>query len=337
MLDIRPYKPGDEKGFQKLDRLIELHPYNRRNIDNWFWKFQGNNPAGSPMMIYAQNDDTIIGHFAAIPMNYWLNGERIVGSHSAAMMIDPKWQNKGLIKFVADKLIKEIEDRGIPFTYGYPNDNAYDLHIKLLGYEVVAAQRLFIYSMQNNHNELSLTHSNNFKWEKIEKFNQQVDKLWDKTKNNFNAIVIRNSKFLNWRYIDRPDIDYYSFGAYKDGSLEGYCVLKLYQDEKILRGHFIDIYTDSRDRDCGIFLIENGLRFFRENNVNEVTLWMQGSPLFENILKEFRFQVGGVSGGGWPGATRPMICRFNSQIEKYKPYLNEKNWYFTMGDTLEIY
>ena len=74
-----------------------------------------------------------------------------------------------------------------------------------------------------------------------------------------------------------------------------------------------------------------------ENNVNEVTLWMQGSPLFENILKEFRFQVGGVSGGGWPGATRPMICRFNSQIEKYKPYLNEKNWYFTMGDTLEIY
>ena len=65
---------------------------------------------------------------------------------------------------------------------------------------------------------------------------------------------------------------------------------------------------------------------------------MQGSPFFEDILKEFDFRVGGVSGGGWPpGATRPMICRFNVEPGKYRPWLNEKNWYFTMGDTLEIY
>jgi hypothetical protein len=32
-----------------------------------------------------------------------------------------------------------------------------------------------------------------------------------------------------------------------------------------------------------------------------------------------------------------MICRFNVEPGKYRPWLNEKNWYFTMGDTLEIY
>ena len=337
MLEVRPYKPGDEAGFQTIGKLVEVHPWNHFNLANWHWKYKGNNPAGKPIMIYAENDGVIIGHFAAIPMNYWINGEEIIGSHSAAMMIDPEWQNKGLIMFVADKLIKELEEQKIPFTYGYPNDNAYDLHIKLLGYEDVAMQRLFRKEMQSNGNYASETTSESLKWQRIEHFDDRVNALWDRAKNDFKAIVIRNSAFLNWRYLDRPDVPYYAFGAFNCEILEGYCVLKLYREENVLRGHFIDLFTNNGNRECGQFLVKNGLEFFTGKKVDEVTLWMQGSPFFENILKEFGFRVSGVSGGGWPGATRPMICRFNVEPEKYRPRLNEKDWYFTMGDTLEIY
>ena len=148
MLEIRSYQPGDEAGFQKLDNLVEEHPWNRRNLANWEWKFRGKNPAGKPLMIYADNDSEIVGHFAAIPMKYWIDGESVIGSHSAAMMVDPKWQNRGLIKFVADKLIQELEIQGIPFTYGYPNENAFELHIKLLGYEEVSQQQFYIINKQ---------------------------------------------------------------------------------------------------------------------------------------------------------------------------------------------
>ena len=68
----------------------------------------------------------------------------------STFQVIPAWQNKGLIKFVADRLIKELEEQKIPFTYGYPNDNAYDLHIKLLGYEDVSKQRLFRKEIQKN-------------------------------------------------------------------------------------------------------------------------------------------------------------------------------------------
>ena len=337
MLEIRPYKSGDEAGFQKLDQLVEIHPWNRRNLDNWHWKFKGSNPAGEPIMIYAENDGETIGHFAAIPMNYWFDGEKVVGSHSAAMMIDPVWQNKGLIKFVADKLIKELGEQKIPFTYGYPNDNAYDLHVKLLGYEDVTMQRLFYKKMKNNRDNIPVPTSEGLNWQKIECFDDRVNALWDSAKNDFKVIVIRNSAYLNWRYLDRPDVPYYAFGAFNGDILEGYCVLKIYQGENVLRGHFIDLFTHDGNSDCGRFLVENGLRYFGSKGVDEVTLWMQGSPFFEDILKEFGFSVDGVSGGGWPGATRPMICRFNVDPEKYRPRLNEKDWYFTMGDTLEIY
>jgi len=337
-MQIRPYKPGDEQGIFILDRAVELHPWNRRNDSNWYWKYQGKNPAGQSLIYVAENNGEIIAHFAALPIWYWIEGKKVLVSHSIGMIVLPEWQNKGLIKFVADQLLEEVEKQRIPFTYGYPNDNAYDLHIKLLGYEDATMQRLFHKEIKNIKNDnTSETVFEGLNWQKIERFDDSVDFLWNKVKNDFQVIVIRNSAFLNWRYIDRPDAPYYAFGAFDGDILEGYCVLKIYQDENLLRGHFIDLFTQSGNSNCGRFLVENGLQFFNNEKVDEVTLWMQGSPFFEDILKEYNFCVGGVSGGGWPGTTRPMICRFNIEQEKYKSLLNEKNWYFTMGDTQEIY
>ena len=41
MLDIRKYQVGDEAGFHRLDNLVEEHPWNRRDLTNWKWKFRG--------------------------------------------------------------------------------------------------------------------------------------------------------------------------------------------------------------------------------------------------------------------------------------------------------
>ena len=337
MIEIRNFQAGDEAGFQKLGNLVEEHPWNHFNLENWKWKYRGKNPAGQPVSIYADNDSEIIGHFAAIPMKYWIDGESVVGSHSVAMMIDPNWQNRGLIKFVADKLIQQIEEQGIPFTYGYPNKNAYELHIKLLGYEEVAQQQFFIKYIDSNNVENENLGSGGFTWEKIQKFGAEVNDLWEKSKNGYRAIVERKSDFLNWRYLHRPDVPYYAFGVFNGNRLAGYCVLKLYQEEQTLRGHFIDLFTSNNNRGCASILISKGLQFFKEMKASEVTLWMQGCSFMRDQLHENGFREGGIAGAGWPDSARPMICRFNSEKEKYQPLLNEKDWYFTMGDTLEIY
>jgi predicted N-acetyltransferase YhbS len=336
MLEIRKYQVGDEAGFQRLDNLVEEHPWNRRDLANWKWKFRGKNPAGEPLMIYAANDSEIVGHFAAIPMKYWIDGESVIGSHSAAMMVDPKWQNRGLIKFVADKLIQELEIQGIPFTYGYPNENAYELHIKLLGYEEIAKQQFYIKKINFNDDEKNSS-TGTLTWTKITKFGDETNYLWENSKNEYNVIVERKSDFLNWRYLNRPDVLYHAYGVFTGNMLEGYCVLKLYQEEQTLRGHFIDLFTSHNNNVCASVLIRQGLQFFKEKRVSEVTLWMQGCSFIKKLLLENGFREGGIAGAGWQGSTRPMVCRFNSEKEKYKPLLNERDCYFTMGDTLEIF
>ncbi|MGA1870288.1 MAG: GNAT family N-acetyltransferase [bacterium] len=328
MIDIRPYKEGDEQDIMLLDRLVEVHPWNRRDLPNWYWKYKGDNPAGEPIIFVADNEGELIAHFAVIPMWYWINGEKIRGSHSIAMIVKPAWQNRGLIKFVADKMLKEVERQKIPFTYGYPNDNAYDLHITHLGYSDISMQALFQKTLDGASEHFITNFPAGLQFKGIEEFDHATDALWDETKHLYKVIVIRNADFLNWRYSARPDITYYSFGAYDNGRLVGYCVLKLYQEEAILRGHFIDLFTRQDKEDYALFLVEKGLEFFKTRKVHEVNLWMQGSLFLRKILQGYGFQK--VS-------SRPMICRFNLDQERYKSLLCEDNWYFTMGDTLEIY
>lgn len=325
-MEIRFYNDDDEYGVMELDRLLETHPWNRRSLSNWRWKYKGGNPAGEPIMVVASHDDEVVGFFSAMPMDYWMNGEDVLGSHSIAMMIKPEWQNRGLIKFVADKVLEEVENRGFLFTYGYPNDNAYELHVQHLGYNDISDQKL--YEKQLDGEEEIGENDSKLEFKKIDHFGSDVDELWQRTKLNLTVALKRSSKFLNWRYIQRPDHKYYCFGVYEGKTLQGYCVLKLYQEGDIQRGHIIDLFSTQEDREVGVFLVRQALGFFVKKGMYEVSLWMQGSTFFQEILKESCFKV--VS-------TRPMICRFNQARQDLENVLTEESWYFTMGDTQEIY
>jgi GNAT superfamily N-acetyltransferase len=327
-MQIRLYQDGDEQGFMALDKMVEINPWNRRTLSNWQWKYKGPNPAGQSLMVVADHEGEVVGFFSALPMNYWLGGEEVLGSHSIAMMIKPEWQNKGLIKFVADRLIKEISERKILFTYGFPNDNAYALHVKHLGYRDISQQKLLERKLGVRVDVELNRFTAGLEFNKINRFDDSVIDLWDEAKKHLKIALIRTPDFLNWRYIERPDVNYYAFGAYRDEKLAGYCVLKLYREGKLLRGHFLDLFTVPDDKEVGQFLVQQSLVFFKNEKVDEVNLWMQGSVYLKEILFEYGFR--NVS-------TRPMICRFNFEAEKLESLLTEENWYFTMGDTQEIY
>ena len=336
-MQIREYLPGDESGFQALDREVELHPWNRRDLDNWRWKFSGQNPAGDPTMIYAEHQSKIVGHFAAIPIAYWIDGASIVGSHSVAMMISKEWQNKGLIKFLSDKLFSKLAEKNLPFTYGYPNDTAYQLHLKLLDYQLIGWQKLYRKKLTTNDQLVHPSPTFPYDWTRIEVFSKSVDYLWDSAKGGNSVAVERTAKFLNWRYLQRPDAHYFAFGAFDRGALLGYCILKLYKEGKQIRGHFVDIFTAHGNESCFRFMMTCGEQFLSGQGAQEVTMWLQGSTRFQAQLSELGFSGGGISGGGWPNDVRPMVCRFVRDKEKFQALLKQENWYFVMGDTLEIY
>lgn len=324
-MQIREYKPGDEKQIIEMDWMLFPDPWNKRNLDNWFWKHMGNNPAGKAIVYVMEKDGKVIVHFAVVPYRLRVFGKDVLGSHSIGSMVLPEWQGKGLIKFVADKLFEEAVKRKILFSYGFPNDLAYELHKKMFSYDDVA--QVYTMEKQTDFNVRS-NYYEKFSFLPIDKFNQSVDKLWQTAKDTYKISVIRDMAFLNWRYLERPDQKYYAFGAYEGKKLVGYVILKLYRDDKILKGHIIDIFSLPGRKDIADFLVDESEKFFIKNKTDIESAWVLGSRFYESILKEKGFK---------PQRPRPLICRLNYEQDRYKEILNGKNWYFTMGDTTEIY
>ena len=320
-MKIRLYKKGDEKGILKLDSLLETHPWNRRNKKNWWWKYKGSNPFGKSIIVVAEDKKKIIATFSIIPINYKFNKKLINGSHSIAMLVHPKWQKKGVIKLVVDKAISVAEKNKIKFIYGYPNDNAYEIHKLIFDYKDVSDQ--YFYHHKLNFNNFIINYKNIFK---IKKFSYLHGEFLEKIKKNYKIVLDRNIKFLNWRYLSRPDNKYYAFGYYIKKEFKGYCILKLYKENKILRGHIIDIITKSDEKKVFKDLIKFSLNFFKKHNCNEANLWLQGNKNFQKILLDNNFKI---------NKSRKFICRFNDK--KFEAKFKKSNWYFTMGDTLEIY
>lgn len=335
-MDIRAFREGDEEGIMALDRAVEEHPWNRRDLANWRWKYRGGNPAGDAIMFVAEHEGRIVAHFAGLPMRYVVGGEPVLGSHSLAMMVLPQWQNRGLIKFVADKVLAAMAEAGWAFTYGYPNQNAHALHTRLLGYEDVGMQRLWQRPLDDQETDLPAgvgSAAPGLSLRALSAFGAEADALFArallaKDGPALGAAVVRDAAFLNWRYLARPDVRYLAHGVFRGHELAGYCVLKLYRWEATLIGHFVDLFAAPGDVEVGRLLVSGGLRELRGHGCGLVNLWMQGSTFFQNILQEHGFAE--VS-------SRPLICRFGRDSERLRASLTPENWYFTMGDTLEIY
>ena len=59
------------------------------------------------------------------------------------MLVHPSWQKKGVIKRVVDKAIYFAKKKKIKFIYGYPNENAYEIHKLIFDYKDVSDQYFF--------------------------------------------------------------------------------------------------------------------------------------------------------------------------------------------------
>tara|TARA_B100000029_G_scaffold402846_1_gene402459 strand:- start:1321 stop:2295 length:975 start_codon:yes stop_codon:yes gene_type:complete len=321
-LKIRKYKKGDEKGFFALDRKIEEHKYNRRTISNFLWKYKGDNCFGKSINYFAENNGQIIAHFGAIPLNWNLDSKNIKGGCSIAMMVSPEWQSKGLIKFVGDKVFDDLIKEKVKFVYGYPNERSYLLHKNIWNYKDAFNQDLYLI----DNSKINTTNEKNFFVIKIKKFNKSFDLFWKKNKKDYKNILNRTSKFLNWRYLKRPDKKYYPFLVYDGKELLGYFILKRFYNGKIKTIHIIDMFFKNISQPKFYKLFKALFSYIKKNQktFDKISLWINGSRKIRNSLLNLGFKV---------TSSRKMIYK-NLSNEKN---LNLKKMYFTMGDTLEIY
>ena len=157
--------------------------------------------------------------------------------------------------------------------------------------------------------------------EEIEFFDSEVEDFWIRVRNSYRAIFSRNTKFLNWRFINVPNLNYRCFAARRSGQCVGYIVLRRPAGVELPVGVIVDLLTKPDDVDVAGSLIDHALLVFGKDiaAVDCVTC----HPMIIGLLRERGF---------FPLRTVHPTVVCQHPLLKERVYQLKDHWYFTKCD-----
>ena len=154
----------------------------------------------------------------------------------------------------------------------------------------------------------------------VERFGDEIDRLWNKANHKFKVIVKRGKEYLNWRFSDCP-LGYCSFIAMRDDEAKGYIVLRKPEPTELNVGIIVDLFADPDDHETIEDLICHAIQFFGTDVAMIECATSQKE--YQNGLSKFGFLK--------MEETVPVVyCKndkLRNKLEQYK-----KNWFLTKAD-----
>lgn len=313
-LEIRNYQQGDEK---EIIQLFELVFKQKMSMDQWNWRFK-NNPMGSEMIKLAWDGDVLAGHYAVSPLNFIIKDEIVKGAHSLTTMTHPSYGGKGIFKTLSLGLYQEIEiERGVNLTWGFPNNNSHYGFIKSLGWKDIGLLSVLACPIANWNK------TNQLEANVIQHFDISHSALLESGNSNLSISLLKSQEYLNWRYFNKPSVNYSSIEIRQNNDLVGFIVTKIYPinaEKTVWDLNIMELV--SKEASLYATLISSSIEQYSEN-LNRITLW-------KNIHSdEYRhFELLGFT------PSQPLTYMSARINEKYLHLAGDlRNWNYSLGDS----
>jgi hypothetical protein len=102
-------------------------------------------------------------------------------------------------------------------------------------------------AIQSKYAKKGNMHSSELRFQKVEVFGEEVDQLWDRCRNRFKLSIRRDSKYLNWKFVNQPYLNYQKYLIYKEGKIYGVLIFRIGEPPEIPVGVITELYTDDDD------------------------------------------------------------------------------------------
>lgn len=317
VLIYRDYEPGDERRIRGLFAEV-FH----REMSPAFWQWRYvEGPYGHGIIRVALDGDKMVGHFGVIPMRVQFKGNIYPAIFPMTAMTHPGYAGQGIFTRLMSDTYESAHKQGFPLVYGFFNQNSYYANVKFGYHDVIKMNPL--------EKKPAISESDGDRAGNIisaDIFDTAIDRLWNKVKHDYQAIVPRTSAFLNWRFVKAPDVNHARF-VYQDvtGETLGYIVLKIYTEGKIVRGHIIDLLTVP-DGKIAKALMKKSYDYFKAHQVSDLSCWMMEGTFYRRILEEEGFVRR-------PGVTNFAVMVLDKSNTGLLPVENASAWFLTMGDS----
>ncbi len=310
-ITIRTFEDGDEHGVVRLFRDV----FGREmTLKEWNWKYRGQGNGIVPSIVMEDDGTGIVGHYGGILLRMVRDGLEIKGASNCDVMIHPKFRSFIRLKKMHNLCIDELVKASVFMIYGFPTEDTLMIPAdKLRLYERIEAVQEAVKDVMFGNSPFR------FLYELLPlAFDDiRIDRLWDEAKDQFRLAVIRDRKYLSWRYGENPLFSYEIWGLKKrwSGDLLAVAVIKKERSEKLL---IMDMVFKKDMLPVLLAKVEN---MAYSEGKKKLSLWAPRQ--IRDILwdRGFSFLTTGTT---LPRAMHPLTLSKNEVSE---------NFFYTMGDT----
>ena len=292
------FRRGDEPEILTLSGLEYGVNVPDTNIENFHWRYR-DNPCGEAAISVVREDSSqnVVGFVWLIPLHMQMFGQKKLGAHMTNLLIKPEFRNGLAYAKLIRHRERAIAERNISLHYSFPVESHFErvngksgtshykvpllvrpLNMSLLAKAAlpqslsqflvgtcgtVAAPLVFL-----DRTKASRKQPIQVEW--LDQFDDRFDGFWERVKDKYDIMAVRNRHFLAWRFAPVLNRSYRILAATSGEELVGYCVLRCTDDIRgIHTGLIMDMLFESGPRGItgGILLLKQAWQYFKEENV----------------------------------------------------------------------
>jgi len=325
---ICTYQSGDENSI--LETFNEVFK-TQRTLEHWQWKYLGN-PYGKTWISAVWHQNKIVAQYAGYPVSLYFKNETHLTCHAADVFSVPKYRRVGhgetaLMSRAFRYYERLYLENSVVFAYGFAVNAGTHQRLGELFWKynvpVPIYQRILEEKQISQHRNMKtwFFQLKGYKVEKATKTGEWANDLFEKVKDNYGWLLVRDQMYLKWRYEQHPDFNHEFWVVYYWGKPIGWIAGRL-ENQRWLLG---DALFDPQYAQIGFQLILNKLSK-EYPQIQQIDSWCSEVPLWWNqILDELGF-------------IKQRQFQHLDLIDKI--YLGEmshaelaQNFYFTWGDS----
>ncbi len=327
-IEIRPYRPGDETalvaGYNKVFPT-EDGKIKPRSMEHWHWKFR-DNPTGLIHVAVAEHEqEGIVGCYVTLPVKIRTEGTYGICGQVVDLFVLPEFRRHtgrpGLFVHTALKQYEWFggnEEGQNLFHYGWPVPN-WRIGHKYLNYENVCNWDFLFRECAGTPREAT----EDLEVIQVERFGEEVDALWAAMEPSFELALVRDARYLNWRYADAHDHDYrlYECRERSTGKVRGLFVYSVCDFLFPRTGFVVDWLLPHDDADATVAMLAVAERQASADGAKILaTLFGHMDPRFLQFQR-LGYMLYGTS-------YFVVVAPF-----KYSTHYYREHWYITAGDS----
>lgn len=320
---IRSFRPGDEAALLDLHvRSFEGH--SARTPEQWRWKFAENPLRRTDIELACAADGEIVAAYCGVTHRALLRGEECLAGVQVDVSVARRLRRTPSGVEILAAIGRRYYDRhgggATRIAWGFPEPALHRIGLRHIDFEVLRDVNFVV----RETGAALWPPPASIVVERVRRFGPAADALWARVRGRFGAVLIRDARYLDWRYADQPGLEHVLLLARSadGGEPRGLAVAR----EGGWTGELLSVLdwlVPEDDRDAEAALVAGVLEEAAARGRTHVAAWFAGAPmLFSRFQRDHGFFV----------LPTPYQECFRTWVPSANRRWLAQHWYQAMGD-----